>query len=595
MHFALIVLKAFLFAVSNLGIGLAVARRLRLEARFVPMLSIALQTLILYAGALVGLLAPVAYLLLVGGAVLLAIELKLSPLRIPESLSALFEEHGSAVAAVFALCAFAVLAKGAIFNWGDSYSHWGLIVRVMLRDDALPNAYDTVIRFPDYPPGTALFVWYAARFVNQSESIQMLAQYCIILAALLCIIPSDKSKPSYSFILFLMLAGLLLIANRPFEQWICFGLYVDGLLSCVAAAYAVYAWEGIRRSDTADFDIRAFVFGAIVLASYLNLVKHSALAFSIPITAWVLIALRKRFDAAKPVLLFASSLLSYAAWRIHVGLAFSSETVDQATMSLSHWQSIVSEKTPEQIYGPISKLASTALSYPTLWIFLGACFFLLLIAILSEAASQKTVRVIALGMLIILLLWHIGLGAVYTFTMYISESTQMAAYWRYTLSLLLFLLLSCIGWYLSCSDRVERPSAYRFQVLNCLAMLYLAGFALGQFSITSPVESFPVRSTFEAIKDESGMGEGRSIFLVWNDEVRNGYRSYIFCRYVFVSGDVYPPPWWDISWEEAFQDYAPEENVDYVICLDPENEAFQKWVEQYYPEQAGQQLIVLQH
>lgn len=171
--------------------------------------------------------------------------------------------------------ALAWLLHGARFTQYDDFSHWALIARTLLENDALPTFRDVDISFQNYPPGSACWVYFLCRFAGGGEGMMLFAQATLMLACLLPVFGLNRKRPAVGAAVagglatFVFLGGETLIGS----------LYVDQLLPLVAVAGAVAA------ATHADEPERAALLTA-PFAIYTYLVKNSGLLFSRPAGAY---------------------------------------------------------------------------------------------------------------------------------------------------------------------------------------------------------------------------------------------------------------------------------------------------------------------
>lgn len=140
-----------------------------------PLLALCALGLFLYFGALAGGLELAAALALAGGLACLAACL-------------LQGRRPRAPARMGAVC---FLAGCAPFLWQaarmqlthyDNFSHWALVVKYLLCTGALPAADTALVPFRDYPPGTAVLLFYFCRWLGRGQGIMLLGQTALLLA-----------------------------------------------------------------------------------------------------------------------------------------------------------------------------------------------------------------------------------------------------------------------------------------------------------------------------------------------------------------------------------------------------------------------------
>ena len=167
------------FVMSMAGYLLLVWQKFKIRSWFVPLVTISGISLILYLGGLLGILGSVADGLLAGGVMCLAWqEIRLR--RMPVS----FWIPGiSMICLILGSLIFLVIVADQNLIHYDNFSHWALIVKYLLSIGKYPGVSDALISFKDYPPGTAVWIYYVCRFLGHGEGVMLTAQTGMILSA----------------------------------------------------------------------------------------------------------------------------------------------------------------------------------------------------------------------------------------------------------------------------------------------------------------------------------------------------------------------------------------------------------------------------
>lgn len=140
--------------------------------------SLAAALLVLYAGALLGILVVAAALVLIVGTVLLVHRLWVSRYSLPELV-------GIPVCLLLILSiVFWYLHGNANYLFYDEYAHWGVYIREMLATGALWDG-NTNAMHPRYPPGPALWQYLFAAFTYEADGVMYLAQFVLLVVPLL--------------------------------------------------------------------------------------------------------------------------------------------------------------------------------------------------------------------------------------------------------------------------------------------------------------------------------------------------------------------------------------------------------------------------
>lgn len=119
---------------------------------------------------------------------------------------------------------FVYVYKRVFDNW-DCFSHWGLVVKLMLTNNCLLNMDCGLLLHYSYPMGTSAFIYYFCRIINASEWTMMLGHAMISLCAIIPVFSLiEKTK-----IWHVILIGVSYIGMNVFAHPIT-DIYVDVLL-----------------------------------------------------------------------------------------------------------------------------------------------------------------------------------------------------------------------------------------------------------------------------------------------------------------------------------------------------------------------------
>ena len=186
-------IKIIFFVLSTIGTWELIRRNTKIELCFLPGLSVAGQTCLLFIGGILNFLPIFAYFLYcVGiGAVLIFTK---------KDKSIKFLKNYFNYEYIFLLITVIIMAvslRGRIFNHYDNYSHWALVIKRMLTVDRYPNFKDTMIGFQGYPLGASTWIYYFAKMIKKSEWIQMLAKAYMMLVSVMPLFFFLRKKNGY--------------------------------------------------------------------------------------------------------------------------------------------------------------------------------------------------------------------------------------------------------------------------------------------------------------------------------------------------------------------------------------------------------------
>ena len=128
---------------------------------------------------------------------------------------------------------------GRLLSEWDEFTHWGLVVKNMVNLDAFGNTPGATTYFLDYPPGSALFLYFFQAFYPTfNESYLMIAQGILSVSFLLPVF----AKVSWQrWKALLLLAPLTLCLPLAFYPTFLSTIYVDALLG-LEFAYLLFTY-----------------------------------------------------------------------------------------------------------------------------------------------------------------------------------------------------------------------------------------------------------------------------------------------------------------------------------------------------------------
>lgn len=264
------VIQLLLLCLSITGYGLFIYKKLKIHAAFLPIFIFSSIVSILFFAGILNILPIAAYTIFYVGLLLLFLSL----LKIDKDLW--YSIHPSTVVFIIGFIGLLFLLRGTYLLHYDNFSHWGLVVREMLHIDGLPDD-STIVTFRNYPPGTALFIYFVVKTLEFKESIALIAQATLLLASLLVLmVYSSWKKPSTIILTVVSIFSLLLI------NWSSiYDLLVDIILGAVALSVVVI---GFHYRD--DWKKSLMVNAPIMIL--LVLIKDSAKLFVIVNTIIIL-------------------------------------------------------------------------------------------------------------------------------------------------------------------------------------------------------------------------------------------------------------------------------------------------------------------
>lgn len=459
------ILKLLGLAVSFIGWLYWVHRWLGVDFCFVPAAVCSLVTVLVYFGGIFGVLGPAALAVYFVGVALCA------------GMLLYFCESGSWPRLHFHLrevcfgagCAlFLSLLPTAQFQHYDNYSHWGIVVKLMLSTDAFPTAETQLIDFLNYPLGTSSFLYYICRFAGHREGTMLLAQGALIFAFFYAIFGAIRHRKA--FLLYALL-GVGLSFLTFFNITIRINnLLVDFLLPVIALA----CWAAIQRYPTEMDKLLPLL---VPYQALLLIVKSTgAIYLAFTVCAFVIEVPRamrqlpvpqhgKKANPWGPLLpgavALALSSLTWLAWQYHTKTAFPN-VVNKFDTNLVEVGAAGTGKTPEElqaIWNLFLQTVADTSTRPTLGFLLMNAFALCcaLALWLKWHRPLKTLGKAMLWLNLMVVLYYGGILLLYLFSMPADEALVLAGFDRYACSII---VLFAGGVVLKLAQQVEEMLTY---------------------------------------------------------------------------------------------------------------------------------------
>lgn len=446
-------LKMAVLCFSMAGWALFLRRRWALHPAFLPAVLCGGVISALFFAGVWHLFTPMVWALTLGGAGLFAYQL-VDMLKKNTLLADLRSLLSPGLIFFFVMIAFCALrTRGTALSSIDEYKHWGLILKNMNLENQLPSWQSHYMIFQNYPPGSALFIYYITRFIGFSESRALLAQAilstaCVITPFAFC----GRSNKISSWIGYALCTGFAI-----YMMTIVLGigsLLVDGLLPAVGFAALAVLWHGRQN-------LRRAAWLACPLAISTMLIKNSGIFFVL-IHTGVLLVLALRARPAKAVpgrrrwlagmgIALALPFFALLLWNGYVDFAYENAALSPHAMRADFFLETIKNR-PAQEYGAIFSLfmATTfSFSNPVLTTTLLWCGTLCALAVLLYRSQKPLARglfklVLAVGG--VFLAYQLGLLLMYFFSMWMNEDGQLQEYGRYARTILPYLAgLVCAG------------------------------------------------------------------------------------------------------------------------------------------------------
>ncbi|WP_100407476.1 hypothetical protein [Bacillus solitudinis] len=257
-------IMGILTLLSFAGFGMYLRQRYQIATAVIPLFLFSSIVLLLFIAGLLNLLLESVYVIFLAGFFLFIYSIyQVFKKRI--SISTFFTPP--VVFFSFCCIVFAILLKGEFLLHYDNFSHWGIIVKDMVETNSLPND-SSIITYKNYPPGSALFIYYFVTLIGWTESRTLISQAILIASTLTPLFMFSTWRNSASLIGPLFVAGIVLLI----DSGSIYTLLVDSLLGYLTIAIVLIAYY--YRDQW-----RFMTFINLPILSLLILVKDSGKVF----------------------------------------------------------------------------------------------------------------------------------------------------------------------------------------------------------------------------------------------------------------------------------------------------------------------------
>lgn len=574
----MVLLRLFLFGISTIGFFELIRRvcRDKVNIYFLPSLTIAIQVTFLFVAGLLNLLPEMTFgLYLIGLAeVIHTIYIYIYIYKKKDFSFIKTYLNIGYVVLIIILLILAMYLKGKVFSQYDNFSHWAIVVRRMLEVNRYPNFEDTLITFQEYPLGSATYIYFFAKLIITSESVQMLAQSYMLVAAILPLFSFAKKNQVAATITIVSFVNYVLLYNIRITD-----LLVDTLLPLVGICGLLFTYLHCKTDARVPFYFSAFYMVQLVQ------IKNSGIFFAAFIAILLLVSAWKKKEYLHGIISVTLPFISLILWQKHCKYVYLSAATSTHAMTVENYRSVFGNKTQEDIMQICSSLFKFVVSYKEVWITVGIGALVGVLILLTQK-SLKTFFKVAIFSFSLYVVYQLGMLAMYLFSMPENEATHLAAIERYTKTVLIAIL------YLNMVPTVKLISEIAEKKLMTVIVTAgtFASFFVGMYISTGSIEAV-VQAEID-VSERNWIGEACTKFgvpkynsyciLIPSNDF--GY-TYYLGKYVFQSNDVTAPI---IQSEDALNKIHSK----YIFIYDKDNEIINGWIEANYPDQLGNEVII---
>ena len=567
-------IKMGLFGLSTLGSFELVrkATNNKVDIYFLPSLTIAIQTTILFFSGILNLLPEGSKLIYLAGLVTLAICLwkKKSPEFVKDYI------NDGYIASLIILIIMGIGVKGKLFAHYDNFSHWAIVVRHMLEVNHFPNFESSLIQFQEYPLGSSSYIYYFAGMISKSESIQMLAQTYMIVAALLPLF-SFLAKRSIKFdLVYIAFVNFVLTYNiKPGD------LLVDTLLPAVGVCALLFAKKHCIYENC---KLHFWLLSCYLIQ--LIQIKNSGLFFVAAVIAVCIKQIISRPNRLNNLCSVVFSFLTLVIWQKHCKYVFPTAATSKHAMTVENYKSVFGDKTAEDIKTICAGMARVSFTSRDILALLGIAVMIGCCVWFFNKDDWKDYKNCFLFTLIFYVCYQLGTLGMYLFSMPGGEATSLASSDRYlkTIIIAIFMLYIVFAFKSFSNSSIKESIKTLTGGILIVCIISLSFISQGKLEFApATVKNNEERIWIEKNRDNYAIPKHDSycVLIPYDD----GYFTEYLLMYIFQSRDVSSAV---VDDPDDLEDISSK----YIFVYDKDNETIKTWISENYPDQAGNEVII---
>lgn len=254
-----------------------------------------------------------------------------------------------------------VYLYGRINITHDDYSHWGIIIKRILKADKLPDSGDTFIQFQSYPEGISVFDYFVCRMTDGNDWSMQWAQFLVNWACLLPLFYGIGRRRKLGILLVTAYSLLVLNVNVPMRS--C--LSVDTVIALLGAIPFICLLMYIRsRDERAESDFESKLeskfesdFGSAemsvflgVVLGFLTMVKTSGLYFFIFFVIVYILNYKGNAKIRNTIIIAGIPVVINCLWQIHFHIAFPQGNLSNHAVSIGRYARIIATRNVKDIF-----------------------------------------------------------------------------------------------------------------------------------------------------------------------------------------------------------------------------------------------------
>jgi len=441
------ILGLFIFWATTFGIGKFIFDKFKINKYFIIPLVFSLIGIIMFLAGILNILNLTALIISILG--ILYLGYSIYKTKIDKKKIVSFLKNPSHLLVIFIFIYITIIGSNMHLIHYDNFSHWGLIIKNMFLEGALPNFENSTIMFKGYQPGSACFIYYLGFLCGKTEGIMIVAQNYLIFGYLTALLNFLKENDTWiKRLLFVSFYIFIMVVSIKFND-----LLVDSLIATItiSALAIIYNYRT---------EIKKASLYSLPILIFLLLVKNTGLVLAGIACIYLLYLAFKNKQlkiGIKYMFIIAIFLLLFLViWQNHVELVYGvnalnskhSLTFENIIMQLRDkgWSNIFA-----WIIDYIKHFLTLSQNKANVLMLLINIGVLLFIFSEKDSLERKKQLKLLFSINFLYIFYYIVLGLMYILSMPWSEAVVFASYERY-MTTILIIIIGIISIYLFSYD-----------------------------------------------------------------------------------------------------------------------------------------------
>ena len=430
-----LILGTIIFWIMILGINKFLENKFHINKNFTLVLTFSLIGIIVFIAGILNIMKIVSLLLIISSVIYFVYSLCKEKPKLSKIKEEILKPHVIIPTTIFIY--ITMNGMDMHLTHYDNFSHWGLIIKNMLLDNALPNFEDSMIMFKGYQPGSACFVYIYGLLAGKTETAMIVGHNYLtfaFLTPLFAFIKGNNKKLKNALIAIFYI--FIMTISIKFND-----LLVDSMIATMAIsslAIINYYKKDLKKATLYSLPITVFTF----------LVKNTGFLIGIINCIYLLYLSHKNKNIKEgwkyTFITMITLVITLLIWQGHVKLAFG-EMALYSKHSLSSDNIILSLRTKgwDKLFLFIKEYALhlfTLKNNITNIYILIINVILLLFAITNNKKYKKETFIITGIIDLLYLFYYLIIGGMYLFSMPWEEAIVFAGYERYMTTIIIIII-----------------------------------------------------------------------------------------------------------------------------------------------------------